>query len=311
MDKYKWKYRILLIDTPNYTNEKYIESKNIYDENIYEFHKRYVKKITNLNKDLKFKISLIGFDGKIKFTDTKLNFNKVIKLIDSMPMSKLADPQNLSLFSDYNPETTIQNLGFKDKEKALYTIDAIKEKSLKYQVSVISTMLGRAKNHPHQTKNMKDAIKIFEKWMKEYHKSKEQNAGGKEIKFLDISLVKYFDKLAEYYNISEVARGLKKAKTTDKGFLEVFKKNSDSKNLKNIPVKASNPNGANWYDTRNNRLNAKLGQIKKMNLKLFHDEGNLKGLPTKMHTILIMWAYSPHDKMLKNIKKNNLLKNII
>ena len=40
MDKYKWKYRILLIDTPNYTNEKYIESKNIYDENIYEFHKR-------------------------------------------------------------------------------------------------------------------------------------------------------------------------------------------------------------------------------------------------------------------------------
>ena len=63
--------------------------------------------------------------------------------------------------------------------------------------------------------------------------------------------------VAKYYKISEVARGIKKAKTSDKGFLEVFKKNSDSKKLKDIPVKSSNPDGANWYDTRNNRLNAK------------------------------------------------------
>ena len=310
MDKYKWKYRLLLIETPNYTSEMYKNAKSIYDDNIYEFHKRYVKKITKLNKDTEFKISIIGFDGKVKLSETKLNFEKVIKLIDSMPMSKLAKPQNLSLFSDYNPETTVPNLGFKDKEKALYTIDAIKSKPIKYQVSVISTMLGRAKNHPNQSIGMRDAIKIFEKWMEEYHKIKK-DGGGNEMKFLKIGLIKYFDKLAEYYKISEVARGLKKAKTTDKGFLEVFKKDSDVKNLKNIPVKISNPNGANWFDTRNNRLNAKIGQINKMNIKLFHESGKLKGLPTKMHTILIMWAYSPNESKLKNIKKRNLLKNIM
>mgnify|MGYP001303656811 CR=1 FL=1 len=173
MDKYKWKFRILLIETPNYVNNDYKQAKKIYDDNIYEFHKRYVKKITKLNKDSIFKIKLIGFDGKVKLTSKNINYNKVIKLIDSMPMSKNANPENLSLFADYNPKTTTPNLGFKDKEKAIYTINKIKSRSTKYQVNVISTMIGRAKNHPNQTKGMRDAIKIFEKWLKDYHKSKK------------------------------------------------------------------------------------------------------------------------------------------
>ena len=44
--------------------------------------------------------------------------------------------------------------------------------------------------------------------------------------------------------------------------------------------------------------------MNKMKLKYFHDEGKLKGLPTKMHTILIMWAYSPY------IEKLNYISNI-
>ena len=308
MDKYKWKFRLLIIETPNYQNNNYIDAREIYESNIKEFHKRHVKKITKLDKNSPFKIKVIGFDGLIKMTLNKINFNKIIKKIDSMPMAKNADPKNLSLFSDYNPETTTPNLGFKDKEKALYTIETIKDRNLKYQVSVISTMLGRAKKHPNQTKGMRDAIKIFEKWLKNYHKNKK---GGGNYKFLDIKLVKYFDKLAEYYKISEVARGLKKAKTTDKGFLEVFTKNSDSKKLKNIPVKNNKPDGANWLDTRNNRLNAKIGQMNKMKLNYFHDEGKLRGLPTKMHTILIMWAYSPYEIKIKKIMEENLLKDIL
>lgn len=172
MEKYKWKFRILLIETPNYINEDYKKAKKIYDDNIYEFHKRYLKKITKLNKNSQFKIKLIGFDGKIKLTSKNIDFKKVIKLIDDMPMSKKANPENLSLFADYNPKTTTPNLGFKDKEKAIYTINKIKSRSLKYQVSVISTMIGRAKNHPSQTKGMREAIKIFEKWLKDYHKLK-------------------------------------------------------------------------------------------------------------------------------------------
>ncbi len=302
LKKYKWKYRLLLIDTPNYTNDNYKEAKDIYEKNIKEFHKRYVKFISNRKKDIKFNIKFIGFDGEIKKELTKINTTTLFKLIDSMPMSK--DKGNLSLFSDYNKETTVPGLGFKDKEKALYTINKIKNKSIKYQVSLVNTMIGRAKNHPHQTKDMLEALKVFEKWLKDYKKNKK---GGGEYKFIDIKLVKHFDKLAQYYKISEVARGIKKAKTSDKGFLEVFKKNSDSKKLKDIPIKLSNPDGANWYDTRNNRLNAKLGQMNKMKLKYFHEEGKLKGLPTKMHTILIMWAYSPFVKELNYIKKNNLI----
>ena len=55
-------------------------------------------------------------------------------------------PLNLSLYSDYKPDTTLKGLGFKNKEKANYTIDAIKARDKKYQVNVVSTMLGRAKN---------------------------------------------------------------------------------------------------------------------------------------------------------------------
>ena len=165
--KYQWKYRILLIETPNYTNDNYKNAKNIYEENIKEFHKRHVKLISFRRKEINFNIKLIGFDNKIKKEFNKINLNSIFKLIDDMPMSKKASPKNLSLFSDYNKETTVPGLGFKDKEKALYTIEKIKDKPLKYQKSVISTMLGRAKNHPHQTKGMLDAIKIFEKWLKD------------------------------------------------------------------------------------------------------------------------------------------------
>ena len=94
-----------------------------------------------------------------------------------MPISKVLRNKkikllNLSLFSDYNPKTTTFGLGFKDKEKALHTIETIKNRDLKYQVSVIATMLGRAKKHPHKTKNMKEAIKVFSSWMKNYKKIK-------------------------------------------------------------------------------------------------------------------------------------------
>lgn len=168
--KYKWKYRLLLVETPNYINENYKNAKNIYEENIKEFHKRYVKFLTKRNKDLTFSIKLIGFDGTEKKKFTKINIKNLFNVIDKMPMSKNA--KNLSLFSDYNKDTTVPGLGFKDKDKALYTLNKIKNKSIKYQISLVNTMIGRAKNHPHQTKDMRDALKIFEKWMEDYKKSR-------------------------------------------------------------------------------------------------------------------------------------------
>ena len=85
-----------------------------------------------------------------------------------MPLSNKIKPINLSLFSDYNPKTTTKGLGFKNKEKSfISTINTIKNRSTKYQVNVIMTMLGRAKP-PNKTRDMNDAIKLFSEWMKQY-----------------------------------------------------------------------------------------------------------------------------------------------
>lgn len=122
--------------------------------------------------------------------------------------------------------------------------------------------------------------------------------------FLSYDIVHKFEKLADYYNISRGARGLEKPKTSDEGFVRVYERMKDPKKLEKCPVRISNPGGANWLQARNNRVRAKLGQMVKMNIPFFHEDGPLKGLPTKMHTILIMWAYSPSKKLdLKGLSK--------
>ena len=173
LEKYKWKNRVILIETSSYKDINYIKTKEIYEKNIKEFHKRFVKLLTNRGKDLKFKISLIGFDGDVKKVYKKLEPKKVFKLVDKMPMGKLMKensnlkPKNLSLYSDYNKETTITGLGFKDKEKAVETLKKIESKSLNYQKQVVNTMIGRAENHPHKTNGMTDAVKVFKKWLRD------------------------------------------------------------------------------------------------------------------------------------------------
>lgn len=72
----------------------------------------------------------------------------------------------MSLYTDDNPETTMKGLGFKDAETAKKTINKIKRRSKVYQKQVVITMYYRAKYHPYKTKKMKEAMKIFEKWMK-------------------------------------------------------------------------------------------------------------------------------------------------
>ena len=161
ISKYKYKYRIIILKTNNYINKEYKNIKKLYENNIKEFHKRNIKLISNLNKSNKVEINLFGLDGKIKFKSKSLNVKKILNLVDNMPMEKVKN--KLSLYSDYNPKTTIPGLGFKDKEKAIYTIKKIKSKSITYQKSVLNTMINRAKFHPYKNKNMEDAIKIFKK----------------------------------------------------------------------------------------------------------------------------------------------------
>ena len=173
---YQWKCRLLLIKTPNFKHPGYKLTKNIFQKNIKSFHKRVIKLITKLDKSKSFSIELIGFDGKKKAEFKKINCREIFRLVDGMPISRLnkkkIKPINLSLFSDYNPKTTTQGLGYKNKDNAVHTIKKIKNRSLRYQVNVISTMLGRAKKHPNKTPEMDDAIGLFNEWMTNYKKNK-------------------------------------------------------------------------------------------------------------------------------------------
>jgi hypothetical protein len=96
------------------------------------------------------------------------------------------------LYSDEHPEKSLKNTGFKNKTKALETIKLIKKRSLHYQFTVINTMYYRAKNYPHKTSNMNDAIKIFKLWLDEYPEKKK-----KEVKLTIDKIEKIIKKLDE------------------------------------------------------------------------------------------------------------------
>jgi hypothetical protein len=235
-----------------------------------------------------------------------------------MPMGDLRKkikPIQLSLFANYKPKTTKHGFGYGTRKKAEETIQKLKNEPLNYQVIVVSTMMGRAKSHAHQTNGMREAVEVYEKWMKEYRykkdkmkkdkmkkdKIKKQNGGNnKEYPFLSKELIKKYEPLAKKYNVSRKARGLDKPTTTNKGFQPVFFSVSTPKNLKDCPVRKNKSDGLNWWKARENRVKAKLGQMKSMNIPFFDENG----IPTKMHTILIMWAYSPYPEKLKKIQLN-------
>ncbi len=78
----------------------------------------------------------------------------------------------MELYSDRHPNRTMKGTGFKDEKTAHKTIQLIRFRSPAYQFSVINTMGNRAKYHPHQTSDMRLAMKVFENWLKKYKKPK-------------------------------------------------------------------------------------------------------------------------------------------
>ena len=169
IQKYKWSNRILLLVTPNYTNSNYKKSKQLYIKNIKEFHKRYIKLVTFVSKNEKFVIKFIGFDGSLMKNLNELNPKDIFKICDKITINELKNlypklkPKNLSLYSNYNEKNYTQGLGYKNKDKAIYTVKTIKSRDINYQINLLNTMIGRAKNHPNKTIEMNDAIKILQK----------------------------------------------------------------------------------------------------------------------------------------------------
>lgn len=76
--------------------------------------------------------------------------------------------ENKSLYEDNHPKTSTKGTGFKNKQKALDTLNIIKNRDMTYQKQVVNTMYNRAKYHPHQTPDMKDAMKVYDEWIKKH-----------------------------------------------------------------------------------------------------------------------------------------------
>ena len=80
----------------------------------------------------------------------------------------------MELYSDRNPETTIKGFGYKNKDKAIFTLKKLKKikASKKYSFQVVNTMYNRAKYHKYRTKDMEKAMKVFNKFLKAYKSKK-------------------------------------------------------------------------------------------------------------------------------------------
>lgn len=203
------------------------------------------------------------------------------------------------LYNDFHPEKSLKNTGFKDAQSAEKTIKLVSKRSLRYQFDVINTMYNRAKFHPHKTKNMEDAMNIFKIWLEKYPKLKTQE--DSKYPWLSLGIISKYEKIANIYGVSKVARGIEKGTKTDKGFLEMYKEvDGKSHKLQYIPVKLNKPDSQDYWSYRIGFLNARLGQMTKAKTPLYYTDGKYKGLPTKQHIILIIHGYSPDKKIYEN-----------
>ena len=113
------------------------------------------------------RVILIGYDDEKKYVYEKQISDKIFDLIfekiDDMPMRKYDKcirnntcqfGSNMELYTDNLPDNTITNLGYKNEDKAIYTIEKIKNRSILYQITTINALYHRAKYHPNKTLEM-------------------------------------------------------------------------------------------------------------------------------------------------------------
>lgn len=219
------------------------------------------------------------------------------------------------LFGDDNPATTVTGYGFGNATIANYTLDDLKYRDIDYQFQVVNTMYHRAISVMKRTQNknkqqdISNAAQIFKTWLDDYKKRKRGQTDSKP--YMTHNQVSKLEFLAEFYEISEKARGLQKPTKSDKGFKVVWETSverggagGDKKQLRNMPIKASIPHGQTWDKHRNQYLERRLSMIKNDSNGLYYAKGPYKGLPTKLHVNMIMWAYSPDQtNILNNIDK--------
>jgi N-glycosylase/DNA lyase len=81
----------------------------------------------------------------------------------------------MAVFNDPLPGKTPKiRLRYGTANRARKTIKKLKKQPLSYQLQGAHTMYYRAKYHKHQTKGMKDAMKIYKKFLNTHKKHKHK-----------------------------------------------------------------------------------------------------------------------------------------
>ena len=74
------------------------------------------------------------------------------------------DGDSLSLYSNGKKKSRTKT-GYGNAKRAKETLKNIKKFDKTYQTQVVNTMYNRAKFHANQTSDMREAMKVFKKWL--------------------------------------------------------------------------------------------------------------------------------------------------
>lgn len=204
-------------------------------------------------------------------------------------------PKASHLYTDDNPATTLHGTGFKDAATAKHTINLVSKRSLTYQFQTINTMLYRAKGHPHKTANMMDAIEILQAWVNAYP---DKKAELRVFKLLPKDVVGRYMKFAE-----DRPDLLNKEDAVESGvdrFAKLYVSLENKKRLANVLVDPTRPAEEDWEVKRYKFLCGHVSSERVEDLKTYPAQlwkDNTSREPTPEHLVMILWGYSPLNKL--------------
>ncbi|PNF41287.1 hypothetical protein B7P43_G01448 [Cryptotermes secundus] len=202
------------------------------------------------------------------------------------------------LFGSETTETTFQGAGFKDKDKALETLQLLEGRDVTFQFQIINSMFHRAKvihkrtKDPEKLRNLSEAIETFENWLNEY---RSRSRAKENLGYLPLDVVEAFQPLADRYGVKTEVPGVHIS------FLKAYREaDGDLKKLRVLKVNPDDEKSITWDVHRNKYLKPLVDRVKGDDApRLYLTEEKVRGVPTKEHVELVMWGYSPEVTKLK------------
>ena len=177
-------------------------------------------------------------------------------------------------------------------------------RDITYQFQVINTMYYRAKSVLKRTKNatkcaaIQEAIDTFEPWLNDY---KINNRKSEMMKHLKLDVMKKFEALADdhkidksYFNLYTKIKGDPKALRISKVPQELLIQNNNNNKSNNLSLKSVN---ITFDIYRNQRLLELKQELKDNDNNLYFVNSDSKTLPSLIHLKMIMFGYSPDNKL--------------